>query len=426
MLLNLALVASVFLRRFIKQRVFAFKDERRLHWAGVLEDALEGRGGPESIVSLSSNRDRRTVEEVLLARLGRATPEQRVVLQSLFRRWGLLEWRLDGLRRGDKWVQAESALVLARLQASEALEDLFGLLKRAPTDTQVAAINCLELLGAPEAIEPLVDFFIREGKSRRRSVLCALIRCARQAQESILPYLVHPLPPVRTLAAAVLAEVASSPQFLSLMRAAGDPEPEVRAKVAQALGRTGEEAALPTLEALASDSVWYVRLRAVGSLSQLHLQAAESLLWRATQDKDQRVREKAAQGLYRLVGDPVYLLQRMREEIRDRYGLGNLVAVLEREGVPWQAIGGLCSPVAETRKRNRALVVELLRAEKFAAVLYALEMHPDRAVRQTLIRLLETQAPVSLQTPLRDLVGHRSLDEATRREVEALLARYGT
>jgi HEAT repeat protein len=195
------------------------------------------------------------------------------------------------------------------------------------------------------------------------------------------------LPWLRAVIAGALAEVATPEEVPALVRAASDAEPEVRAKIASALGRTGDHATVETLKALAADSYWYVRLRAIRSLGELHPVVDPDCFWKALQDKHWVVRAEAASALYHSCQDPVFLLRKTREEIRDRYALGALVSVLEREGVIWEAIGVLCSSSPEERQAGEELVREMLNARKVAAASYALEMHSDECVRGELLQL---------------------------------------
>ncbi|MBI4462458.1 MAG: HEAT repeat domain-containing protein [Acidobacteria bacterium] len=226
------------------------------------------------------------------------------------------------------------------------------------------------------------------------------------------------------MVAATLAEVASSHELVALVEAASDPEPEVRAKVARALGRTAEPGAFEPLRRLAHDAVWYVRLQALGALAHIHLPEVHDVLLYGTADKDWRVRGKAATALYRFVNDPIYLLGRLQEELADRYAIDALIAVLEREGIIWQAINSLRSPMVLVRESSRELVVELILAGKFAAVLYALEMHPDRSIRQEVLSLVNEHSGLSILAPLGDLLESRTLDGETRRGIEELFARW--
>lgn len=417
------LVCAVILRRFVKQILFPLRDERRLRWAETVDEILR-RGEVTAPAPSKWFGARQAAEEALLERLRTATSEQRPLLESLFRTWGFLEMRRVLLRRGDNWERAHSALVLGRIHCTEALPDLLWMLERAEADTQVQIVNALELLREPTAIEALIEFLVRRGERATRPVLSALIGCGRSAPERLLPYLNHKLALVRTSVAAALAEVASVHEVSALIQAVSDSEPEVRAKVARAMGRAADPRAFEALRRLAADPVWYVRLRAIDALSQIPLPEVPEQLLQGLRDKDRRVRAKAAIALYRIAGDPVSLLRKIREELKDRYALEALVTALEREGTTWRAINNVCSSTAGMRQESQALIIELLRARKFTSVLYALEALPDQAVRQELLRLVSEEAGPSVREPLQGLLESRTLNGEMRLGVEMLMAQY--
>jgi HEAT repeat protein len=398
-LVNLALLVLVFLRRVVKTRIFALQDDHRFRWARGIEEVLQRGQVSEPIPPIRSNWHRNRAEEVLLQRWARATPAERSLLKSLFYGWGLFKWRRARLRRWGSLERARSALVLGRMECTETLPDILQVLKRARSHTRVALINAVELLGQPAAIDPLIEFLVERGVRHSQPVLSALIHCAQAAPKRLLPHLQHTLPWLRAVAAGALAEVVTSEEAPALVRAASDSEPEVRAKVASALGRAGGRPAVETLGALAEDPVWYVRLRAIRSLGELHPVVDADCFWRALQDKHWIVRGEAARALYGSCHDPSSLLRKAREEIRDRYALGALVSLLEREGVTWEAIGVLCSTVPEERKAGEELIRELLLASKATAATYAIEAHPKDCVRGELLQLVTETAPDLVESP---------------------------
>lgn len=418
------MVAIIFVRRLVKQRLFAFKDERRLRWALKVEEVLERGTVEDHPGELRSSWDRQAAEEALLERLETAEPAERRLLTLLFRDWRLLDWRLSRLRRGNRWQRARSALILSIMQCKEALRDLLWLLEGRREDL-ITIVNALELLGSPEAIDPLITFYGGRGRGHTRPVLSALIQCGRQAPERLVPYLKHKVVSVRIIAAAALAEVASSGEVSPLCEAASDPDPEVRAKVARALGRTAHPEALAALLQLREDPVWYVRLRAVAALPHIRLPEVHDWLLKSTKDRHWRVRMKAAVALYKLVSDPVYLLDRMEAELNDRYAVEALIEVLEREGETWKAINRLRSPIAMAANDSQDLIARILSARKFACALYAIEMHPELPVRHEVVKLVKDFAGPSVLSPLKALLHSHTLDVETRRRVEDVLAPYG-
>lgn len=401
------------------------KDERRLLWGQAIERVLSGEPGLRETPSLRFRWDREAAEEVLLERWPTATLEQRRQLQILFRRWGLFEWRLDTLLWGSPWQQARAAVVLAQLQFKGALPAITTLLRSPKRDVRLAAINALGMLGEPKGREPLVEALAQRNGREGLPVLVALIRCARHSPRRLLPHLTEGPLHVRRVVAAALGELAGRTELPTLVATATDSDPEIRAQVARALGRTRDPAAFATLEQLAKDPVGSVRSEAVSALAQIRLPEVHDRLWDALRDEDWRVREKAAAALYEFIGDASYLLGRMQEEFQDGQAIESLITVLERRGAIWQAINRLCSPLPMARETSQELIAEIVRAGKFASALYAVEAHPDSAVRGEVLRLVDEHAGPSVQAPLQALLQLRILDPESRRQVKDMLRRRG-
>lgn len=423
-LANLAALLGVFLRRLLKNRFFALKDERRLIWGQAINTVLSGEPAPTQTPSLRRRWDREAAEEVLLERLAAATPEQRKQLQGLFRRWGLFEDRIRRLLWGNPWQQARSALVLVQMQCEEALPAVVTLLDDPHPDVRLAGVNALSILGRPDGVEPLIALLRRGGEHEARPILEALIRCGRNAPERLLPHLEQEPQQVRVAVAAALAEVARKEELPGLLRAVADPEPEVRAKVARALGRTQNPKALDGLGRLAEDPVWYVRLQAMAGLGRLGHPNAEPLVWRGIQDPDRRVRSAAAVALHDLLGDPGDLLARLRAQGVERAALVALVDKLSHEGVLWEAVNRVHSPLPTAREESRKLVCRLLEAGFYTEILYTVETHVDLSLRQELLGLVEKCAGREVRTSLAALRQSPVLDADSRRRVDEMLARW--
>jgi len=362
-------------------------------------------------------------EEELLRRLPDASQENRAMLRQLFRDWGFLADRQRRLRQASLGQRAYSALVLAQMQAHEALPDIVRLLREGKGESRLAALCALDLLAHPEATDALVELLPIVKQTSWRLVWSALTNCCRQEPERLLPHLAHPDPQVRAVVAAAIAEVARPEMVKDLKPFADDPEPEVRAKIVRALGRVGDSSVLPILMNRAHDPVWYVRLQAVGALGELgDWHAAETLVLAIRiRDSHLLVRQKAARALYTLWRDPIALLELLRQGAPDRYALEALVAEMERQGVIWEAINRVNSPLPTVREHSRKLVRLLVEVRAYASVLYAIEMHPDSAVRQTLVELVARWLPPEGHLDFVQVLASPYLDPATRRSIEKVV-----
>ncbi len=350
-----------------------------------------------------------------------AAPDERRKLIHLFRHWRLHVDRLTRIRHGPPWQQAESAIILGRMQVQEALPDLLRLLRSENRELRVAALRALELMGVPEAVDALVEVLPAVKDTAWRMVWAALISCGRPEPERLLRHAFHPEPRVRMVIAAALGEVGTPALLERLLPLADDPDPEVRTKAAWALGRSGSAQALSVLVERLRDPVWTVRLQAAGALGALGDHRAHEALALAVRDPDFEVRHKATGALYLLWRDPIALLDLLREGAPDQFALQSLISELEWRGITWEAINRVNSPLPYVREQSRALVSRLIWAGAYAPVLYALEMHPDTKLRLVLLELVARSLPPTGHLNLVELLGSPYLDARTRRAIEKVI-----
>ncbi|MFQ5723311.1 MAG: HEAT repeat domain-containing protein [Terriglobia bacterium] len=401
------------------------RDAQRLAWREEIDRVLVGAPLSARRPSLRWRWDREAAEAELLARLPHATLEDHRRLQHLFRHWGLLTYRLQVLFWGDSWDRAHSALVLARFHCLEALPAITALLPHPSHDARLAGVSALSLLAEPEGVRPLMEFLQGSDGREARLVRAALIRCSRSTPERLPAYLEKDQPAlVRREAARALAELARPSELPPLVAAGRDPEPEVRAAVARALGQVNAPSAWPTVNELTSDPVYFVRLQAFGALGRVSAPRARDRLWQGIEDPDWRVRLKAMASLHRLVRDPVALLERLHKQDAQPESVLALVDILEREGIIWQCIDRAASPLGHAHEQSQALLRDLLRAGIFSALFYGLEMHPQLAVRNQLLRLVEEVDGPPARARLAALLGSPALGARFRSQVEAALARW--
>ena len=187
----------------------------------------------------------------------------------------------------------------------------------------------------------------------------ALIQCSAERPQLLLPYLRHAEGPVREVLGRVLGEVASPSLGMDLLPFAEDDLDELRAAAARGLSHTQPGLALGALSALAQDPVWFVRLRAIVSLGQLHQRGAIPPLLRGLTDSNRLVRLRAAEALVEFQADMVQVFEQA-VATRDRYGLHAFLTAVENAGLRQkiEAEVGSCAHVTEEEK-NQLLEVLL-------------------------------------------------------------------
>ncbi|MFQ5696237.1 MAG: HEAT repeat domain-containing protein, partial [Terriglobia bacterium] len=379
---------------------------------------------PASVPSLRFRWDRAAAEEAVLCQAPAPDPEKQGLLRDLYHRWGFYDTRRRRLQGGTRWQQARSALVLAQLGFKEALPAIIPLLESRSADVRLAAINALGTFAEPNTAEALLLRLSHGDGREARAILMALLRCVAGTPGRMTSHLQHESKLVRIAAAATLAELARPAQTDALLEAVDDPEPEVRSRVARALGRTGDRRALIGLQRLAVDPVWFVRLQAHAVLRRFGSAGTMESLGLGLEDSDGRVQAKAAVSLYYRLGDAAGLLRRLRSQGASPEAVGGLVDEMARHGTTWRAISSVCSPLGVEREPSQALLAELLRAGYFAATFDALESHANLDVRDELLRLVEQHAGPAAAVHVLGLLASSTVEDATRQRAAGLLARW--
>lgn len=244
--------------------------------------------------------DGEALEDLLIEALSVVSGPIREALVAQAESLGLVEERLEELRRGDRHRRAEAmerlgllrsvsavpALVLAlndeepelrrvaaralgRIPGVQALPELVAaaLFGRGP----LASVAAHALLDRGQAaVAPLLEAAGRPGSARSK----ALALLGRLRALEALPAAIDALredkdPEARQEAARCLGLLAHPDAAAPLRAALSDGLREVRVQAAWALGRVGDPSAAPELEKALRDGYWWVRVRAAESLARL-------------------------------------------------------------------------------------------------------------------------------------------------------------
>ena len=347
------LLAFIVGRRWIRARYFARRERLmyliRQHWEELLA------GGRLPVDWRFQPLTCEVLESMLLDSLETARPEQMPRLVNCLRQSGLVDKRIDDARQLRGWRRRKALVALGRTRSPEAIPALAEALDDSQMETRIAAARGLGKIALPEAAVPMLDRFCGEDLQVPWAVLRnAILNCCRLNPGMLIRYLHGAAGEKRELLARVLAENSDLGSSEDLILLAGDPSAEIRASAARGLARVDAETALPALAQLASDPEWFVRLRAVVSLSFLRSPEAATLLIRALRDSHREVRQRAAWALIRS-GPQTAALLRQVVELGDNYGLQAVVAELERCGRYEQAL--------ESIRRSGAADAQRLRGE---------------------------------------------------------------
>jgi HEAT repeat protein len=440
-----------------------------------------------TIHQMSTLYDLDALEAVLEEQARTSTGRPGWLLQ-VYDQLGLVDKYIEKLRTARKWRdRAFAAELLGRVGSAKAVPALLETVQSTQTedvDVREIALRALARIADPQAVGPLIAALANADPWLAPRIADILARHGDVVIDPLLGLLTDARQhPARAWAANVLGEVGAQRAFAVLVRCLDDPDDEVRAKSATALGRLGDRRAIPPLldhlltdpapfvrVRIAStlgdfggpdvvdrlvralgDPAWWVRMRGVEALEQIG-PAAEGPLLVALDDPDPEIRKRAAASLERL-GVPAGLLHSIERDDQPEEpsrALVRLASASSRELLaelllhPSARVRGLVTTAVRESGRSD-LVPEIarvaaedpeprLRADAFdtlarlrarGAVRSAVKgaADPDPAVRAAAIRLLGEIGDHAAVDLLRDQTGDP--EPAIRAAAVGALAKIG-
>jgi HEAT repeat protein len=306
------LLGFILLRRFYRRRHFAKRDARVFELRKVWDLLITGEIPFETWRKKSF--DRRIVETIALDALEAAGAEESARLLKFLRRSGLIEKRIYEARTLTGWRRMRALVALGQTRAPEGIFALAQGLR----DRDLEEI--LTWVGEKGLCVPALP------------LQSALIQCAAERPQLLIPYVQHAKGTLREVLGRVLGEVATPSVSSDLLQFVGDDLDELRAAAARAMSHSERGMAFDVLGELVTDRIWFVRLRAIISLGLLADARAIPDLLKGLTDSHRLVRLRAAEALVGLDVPMVPLFQKV-VATRDRYGLQAYLTALENAGL---------------------------------------------------------------------------------------------
>ncbi len=194
---------------------------------------------------------------------------------------------LAGLKAPTGIARREAALYLAAHPSPAACEALLAALGDADPQAHEAIIRALVAQTLPERVARLVAILRGDEPNRRNAALSSLIEIGASQPEALTAALLHSSTEVRLHVAEVLGDLRHPVTAAALIERLADEQgfPNVRHAAAQALGKIGDQAAMPALVQAAEKADFWVRYSAVEALGRLgDRQAVPPLLALLRQD----------------------------------------------------------------------------------------------------------------------------------------------
>lgn len=203
---------------------------------------------------------------------------------------------IEALKDPDYVIRIAAADALGEIGDEGAIDPLTQLFNDDREDVRIAATSSIGRIGGQHSIKPLIKLFGDRFHGVRVAATNAVATIGRDALKPLEEALDDPMSVTRAMAAEAIGLIGATESVPILIEHLGDPAPEVRWKVARALGEFGSLAIDPLVLVLRRGGK-EMRLAAIDSLWEIADRRADEALLYALKDDDEDVRAKATAAL---------------------------------------------------------------------------------------------------------------------------------
>jgi HEAT repeat protein len=404
----LVMMWAILKRRIVQQQDRWISVECEWYHSTVTS-ILEGRfwGDPDQLRKKPDSPEWKAIEKLLLSEMEYSAEEQRKRLIQMFDRLGYVDFYLHELQDEAAWRRSRAALRLGQMRNPKAVSLLIQALGDDDRDVRQRAVQALGIIQDSKAVKPLVEQILRmtfpDKKISRHTLKGSLIAYGEKAIPLLLPWLSNSHDVIRQLVVEILAELPSKMALAPLIKRLDDPNPEVRAKAAYALGRVRYPLAVKPLVTLLSDPFWYVRLHSAKSLGKIGSPRAVFGLCTCLHDSHWQVRMAAAHSLIAIGPLAIGALTTYLLYTRDRYAGQQIAEALQQSGLVNQWIEDLAAPDTETVQKAQNILSAVIRNFLLDSFVTAARSHPNRQVRLRLVEILNGIVNLHVSKVLRQI-----------------------
>ncbi len=339
-------------------------------------------------------RDWPAVESVFfdLSRVAKGNVRERAL--EAFEKMGIVDHYLEHLSGRRWWIRAEACEKLGLIGSPRAVGPLIERIADPFPEVTVRATQALGRIGTSEALRPLVKALKNPGRWSAIRVSVILIMAGDEAVNVLLEEFQWLPDEAKLSAIDIFARIRSLRATPLLRELLEDPNPDLRARAAHALGMLGDPTAAPLLAARLRDDQWPVRAMAAKALGRLRESGSIDALKKALGDPQWWVRANAAEALKsKGTSGREALLEMLDSD--DPYAAQQAVQMLQESGVLDDFIGMLVSTVPGEQTSALGVMTRLVKLRRVDLLGEVAREHPDRMVRQRLATLLGMAAPAS-------------------------------
>ncbi|MFQ5700799.1 MAG: HEAT repeat domain-containing protein [Acidobacteriota bacterium] len=361
----------------------------------LLFDYITGTGSIEEHLRLPlSSIDRAVVEQVCfdLGRIVTGVTWERA--REALERLGFVDAYIERLKSRRWWSRAEAAEKLGYIGSEKATSALIEHMDDPVKEVRVRIARALGRIGTEEALDHLVEALADAGRWSAIRVAAILIKAGEPAVQSLLrAYASLPFH-ARISAIDIFGRIRSLRAVPLLTDLLQDPEADIRARAAFALGSIGDPNSCPVLLRALGDESWAVRAMAAKALGRLKLEECVPRLCDALADPQWWVRVNAAEALKRQgrAGDRA-LLEML--DSQDTYAAQQAVQMLQESGM----LDGMISQLGATNEEDRQAALEvmakLVMLKRTDLLTEMAHNHPEASIRERLSIILGVRDPAT-------------------------------
>jgi HEAT repeat protein len=332
--------------------------------------------------------DREVLEWILRDHIQAVRGSARERLIRAFDELGLVDTYVELLQKGRPWVRADAAEKLGVMRSIRAQEPLARAMDDPAPEVRIRAAKALGLIGGRGATAKLVSALM---KPNLWSALRIADILASMGEESVTGLIdeIHKIPPAsRLFVIDIFGRVRSLRAIPMLREQLRDPEPDVRARAAHALGQIGDPGSVPALLLALHDEAWPVRAMSAKALGRIPGNLQVEGLCSVLTDSQWWVRANAAEAL-KSKGEAGHRALIGILDSTDAYAREQAVFALEESGVLDDYVAKLNSEDSTERERAHALVKHLVRLDRTDHLQDMIADHPDPIIRQNLAGFLD-------------------------------------
>lgn len=374
------------------------QESRRRRRRAVLEPLVltYAHGDMKSIASLlpaSLGRlDLIVLEEVILDHIQRI---RGIAMERLSRAYDELGWvdrRISALFSRNWYRRAEAAEKLGLGLAQRATSALVERLEDPDYEVRLRSAKALGTMGGIAAVRPLIQCLTQPTRWSTIRLGDILAGMGPDAAVELMEAFPNLDLRARLTALDILGRIRPLEAGGWLAAKLSDPEPDVRARSAHALGQIGDPSWGPALVRALTDPAWPVRAMAAKALGRLRYSDALPRLVEALRDREWWVRTNAAEAA-RNLGQPGLLALKTMLDDEDNYARHQAVLMLQEAGVIDAEIANLATTGAD-RFQAEDFVRRIAATGQTSRLGELSETHSDAEVRSALTRILASPAPV--------------------------------